>query len=68
MRRTLPESGVVFLKLQRPEDRALYSIAATLMQEDTGEDVSCNTFLVQLMRHYVSTRNPVLGLNSKPTM
>jgi hypothetical protein len=57
MRRYLPESGVVFLKLRDPEDKKLFSRCSTVLQEEVGEDIPVNAFLVRLMKHYLATRD-----------
>jgi hypothetical protein len=56
MRRFLPDSGVIFLELRRPEDRELYTQVATEMQSDLKAEVTGPEFLVRLMNGYIAAR------------
>jgi hypothetical protein len=67
MRRTFPIGGFIN-KLKRPEDLKLFNIASTLVEDDVGSEVTNAGFLIELMRQYVKTRNPLPELNSKPRL
>ena len=53
MRRFLPESGVMYLEIHRPEDQALYTECSTAIQNELKKDIPANDFVVRLMKHYM---------------
>jgi len=63
MKSTIPECGL-FLKLRKTEDQNLFAVASLLLSEEIGgrENLTATKFLVELMKNYVSQRNPPGGL------
>jgi hypothetical protein len=60
MQKQIPRGGYL-VKLNRPEDKNLFTIATTLAEEAAGRDLTNGQFLVALMKNYAENRTVDIG-------